>query len=150
MGKGGLFLVSLIFVQKQLLRNKLIVRLIPATIFFFITFYLFTLPGKSIPKVGWMEEIKMDKLVHIGLFTTSIILWCFPLKKTTLDSPSKIFWALFISFIGICYGIAIEYIQKYYIVGRSFDLFDIVADSIGCIIGYIVTIKYFKLPFVKA
>jgi VanZ family protein len=41
----------------------------------------------------------------------------------------------------ITYGIAIEFIQKDFIPHRSFDVFDIVADTVGCVTGYLVVRK---------
>ncbi|MFP5043047.1 VanZ family protein [Parasediminibacterium sp. JCM 36343] len=114
----------------------------PAFLFFLVTFYLFTLPGKDIPQVDWMEAIDMDKIVHVSLFVTIICLWCFPFKKSPMPAKKKIIWFSFIAVLGVCYGVSIEYIQKYFIVGRSFDLYDILADSIGCIIGYFLALKF--------
>jgi len=38
-----------------------------------------------------------------------------------------------------------EFVQKYFIPNRSFDLGDIAADSIGCFIGFIYSSrKYIK------
>jgi VanZ family protein len=37
-----------------------------------------------------------------------------------------------------------EFIQKYFIPNRSFDVGDIIADGIGCIIGGIVAGRYIK------
>ena len=36
------------------------------------------------------------------------------------------------------YGIAIEFIQKYLVVKRSFDITDIIADGVGCLIAYLI------------
>jgi VanZ family protein len=45
---------------------------------------------------------------------------------------------LLITLVYIVYGIAIEFIQRDFIPHRSFDLFDIVADTLGCVVGWIV------------
>lgn len=44
----------------------------------------------------------------------------------------------------LVYGIAMEFIQQYFVVNRSFDTGDIVADAIGCLIGYGFSWKYIK------
>jgi VanZ family protein len=36
-----------------------------------------------------------------------------------------------------------ELVQNYFIPFRSFDLFDIIADGVGCAIGYFISIKRF-------
>jgi len=45
--------------------------------------------------------------------------------------------------VGCFYGIAMEFVQKYFIPFRSFDLGDIIADGIGCAAGYLFAIKRF-------
>ena len=45
---------------------------------------------------------------------------------------------------GVVYGIAMEIVQKYFIPFRSFDIGDIIADAIGCVVGYLISIKKFK------
>jgi VanZ family protein len=41
----------------------------------------------------------------------------------------------------LVYGIAIEFIQRNFVPHRSFDFFDIVADAVGCVVGFIVAKK---------
>ena len=41
------------------------------------------------------------------------------------------------------YGIIMEYIQKYFIPNRSFDLLDIIADTIGSIAGLVLATKVY-------
>ncbi|MES1218090.1 MAG: VanZ family protein, partial [Bacteroidota bacterium] len=41
------------------------------------------------------------------------------------------------------YGVIMEYVQKYFIPNRSFDIGDILADTIGSIAGLVVATKIF-------
>jgi len=43
---------------------------------------------------------------------------------------------LLIAISGLLYGIAMEFVQKYYIPFRSCDVEDMVADGIGSFAGY--------------
>ena len=43
--------------------------------------------------------------------------------------------------ICLCYGIMIEYIQRYFIPNRSFDVGDIIADGVGSLAGVIFSFK---------
>ena len=45
--------------------------------------------------------------------------------------------------VGWLYGIAMEFVQKYFIPFRSFDFGDIIADGIGCVAGYYFSVKKF-------
>jgi hypothetical protein len=119
--------------QKKFLINKTS-SLVAATAFFFLTVFLLTLPGEAFPTDGWMDKIWMlDKWVHIGLFGALVALWCMVRKF----SPAK---KLINSFIwigigGLAYGVIMEFVQQYYVVHRSFEFGDILADAGGCIAG---------------
>ena len=125
------------------LKNLRLYNFIPAFIFFLFTFFLFTIPGKEIPQFKWDDLIKVDKLVHFGLFFILLVLLSFPFNKTTLDNKTRLKWFLVFTISGIVYGIAIEYIQKYFILDRTFSVFDIMADAIGCIVGYYWSKRFF-------
>ena len=43
--------------------------------------------------------------------------------------------------VGCFYGIAMEFVQKYFVPFRSFDLGDIIADGVGCLAGFFYSIK---------
>ena len=45
-------------------------------------------------------------------------------------------------FISAClYGITMEYVQKYFIPRRDFDVEDILADVIGSALGFIISVS---------
>lgn len=120
---------------------KLISRFIPGFIWWAITFWLFTLPGSKIPDIDLFHKLQVDKLVHIFLFVVLCFSFMFPFRYTGLSSKNKIrlFIALTLLFIG--YGIAIEFIQRDYIENRSFDIGDIIADTVGCAIALVIALK---------
>jgi VanZ family protein len=39
------------------------------------------------------------------------------------------------------YGIIMEFVQKYYVPNRSFDVGDIIADTVGAAVGTLYSIK---------
>ena len=39
------------------------------------------------------------------------------------------------------WGLTTEFIQKFWVEGRSFDLFDFIADSIGAFVAYLIAKK---------
>jgi VanZ family protein len=47
-----------------------------------------------------------------------------------------------IPFIFFGYSIMVEFIQLLFIPGRSFDLMDILADALGCLIGFLFVKQY--------
>ena len=101
---------------------------------------LFCLPGEEFPEAGWLEDIQLDKIVHVGLFFTLVILWCLPSgARTSRERTNRVY--IYITLAFLVYGIAIEFIQRYFVPHRSFDIFDIVADTVGCVAGFIVAKK---------
>lgn len=114
---------------------------IPAIIWFFISVMLLTLPGSAFPKENWLDKIYADKLIHIGLFAILATLWCWAMLKR-ISSASKLKTVfIWIGFICLVYGIAMEFVQKYWIPNRSFDGGDIVADGAGAFLGVIFSSK---------
>jgi VanZ family protein len=101
---------------------------------------LFCLPGEEFPEAGWLEDIQLDKIVHVGLFFTLVVLWCLPSGiRTSQKRINRVY--LYITLAFFAYGIAIEFIQRNFVPHRSFDFFDIVADSIGCVAGFVIARK---------
>ena len=117
-------------------------RFLPGIAWFFILSVLVFIPGSDVPKVDWLKIPQFDKLVHAGLFGGLVFLFCWPFFNFNLPLKKKINYFLFISFVAIFWGIAVEFIQKYYIPGRSFDLLDWAADSFGVVIAFFVSKKW--------
>lgn len=117
---------------------KFALKFIPGIIWLAITFWLFTLPGAAIPYTLFYQA---DKLVHIFLFVVLCLSFMFPFKNVHYSKQIKriIFFVLIALFIG--YGIAIEFIQRDYIANRSFDIGDIIADTIGCLTAFVFAMK---------
>jgi hypothetical protein len=115
----------------------------PAILGFILATLLFCLPGDRFSKAGWLEELELDKVVHVGLFAMLVFLWCVPLRSRIreVNRLSKMYIWITLSFVS--YGVVIEFIQRDLIPYRSFDLFDIVADTIGCFTGW-VAVKWFS------
>ncbi len=113
--------------------------LIPAIAWLIISTILLTLPGSTFPKEDWLSKIWFDKWVHIGLFGLMVFLWCWAFIKINKKDLKNIF--LTIAIIFLFYGIAMEFVQKYFIANRSFDVGDIIADAIGCVAGYFYCVR---------
>jgi len=117
----------------------------PAIIWFIITTILLTLPGSSFPKNDWLDKIWADKWVHIGLFAIMVFLWCWSMLRIYPASKRLKIIFIRVSIAGLIYGIGMEFVQKYFIPLRSFEVGDIMADAAGCIVGVVYSIsRYIK------
>jgi VanZ family protein len=87
------------------------------------------LPGNALPKTRMDLIPNFDKLVHFFLFALLAGLVLKAQKKVTIYN------CLSIAALTLGYGIAMEYVQKYWVPHRSFDMMDIWADGLGAMAG---------------
>ena len=115
---------------------------VPAVCAFIVATLLFCLPGDRLSEASWLEDLELDKLVHVGLFAGLVFLWGLPFQSLIEKAERRnlIYGLIALGFMA--YGVAIEFIQRDFIPFRSFDLYDIVADTIGCVIGWITIRKW--------
>ncbi len=77
------------------------------------------------------------------MFAIMVFLWCWAILRMGFDKIKLKKTFFLITLVWLAYGIGMEFVQKYCVVNRSFDLGDIVADALGCITGLIYSIKRF-------
>ncbi len=80
-----------------------------------------------------------DKAVHFVFYFVFVLLWDLWKYKST---PYKSSWILLP--IALLFGILIEFSQGYFTNDRKFELFDIMANSLGAIFGFISSKKIIK------
>ncbi|HMU45552.1 MAG TPA: VanZ family protein [Chitinophagaceae bacterium] len=117
--------------------KKTITIIIPAIAWLLLSFYLLTLPGTQLPQEDWLDKIWIDKWVHIAMFGLLVWLWC----RVFVKKSKRFFLAICIACI--LYGIAMEFVQKYLVINRSFDIGDIVADAVGSSLGLYMSLRMF-------
>lgn len=118
-------------------------KFLPGIAWFFIVLIVTCLPGSDIPKVGWLDKIYFDKWVHIGMFGGLTFLFCWPFYKSHFSTQKRINYFIKIAIAASIWGLTIEFIQRFYIAGRSFDLLDWAADSLGALFALLFCSKKF-------
>ena len=119
-------------------------RFIPGIAWFFLVLFLICLPGSDIPPVeDWLDAIYFDKWVHTGLFAGLTFLFIYPVSKLNLSNSFKKNSAIKIAIAACIWGLTTEFIQRFFIPSRSFDLTDFLADAIGGVIALFFCKKYF-------
>ncbi len=122
-------------------------KLFPAFIWLLIIVVLLSLPGSSLPSKTWMSKIQLDKWIHTFVFFVLTILLCLPLWYKPKSIVKPVYFnqcTIFATLLSIAVGVIMEYIQKYYIPNRSFEVWDIVADSAGSILGFLFCFWQYK------
>lgn len=110
---------------------------LPGIAWFLIVGFLVFMPGSEVPEVSWLDKIPhFDKLVHIGIFGGLTFLFCLPYFKPKMPFQQKVNHFIRVSLAAIVWGFAVELIQKFFVPGRSFDLVDWAADTVGILIAY--------------
>jgi VanZ family protein len=107
----------------------------PAIAWWIFSLVLFTMPGSALPAVGWFETLQVDKWVHVFLFFVMVLLFYRPFLKHLIQAHHT-GWQLYIPLLAVLYGIVIEVLQHYIIPNRSFDVYDIAADGVGCLLAW--------------
>ncbi|HEX2534041.1 MAG TPA: VanZ family protein [Chitinophagaceae bacterium] len=90
---------------------------------------LFCLPGSAFPQNNWLSRIQFDKIVHVGIFFGLAWTWSLALGLKGFRRSAGMIAVLLV------YGMLVEVVQHYFIVNRSFDIGDFVADTGGCLLG---------------
>ncbi len=118
-----------------------------AICWFIITLVLLTLPAAAFPKQSWLDNIHFDKVVHVGLFSVLVFLFFWAITRAEFSFEKKKNRLLGIALVGLAYGVAMEFVQKYWIPNRNFDVFDILADGVGCFLPFVFLKQMVKALF---
>ncbi len=91
----------------------------------------------GLPELGSSFD---DKIYHLIAYMLMTLLW-FNVLRTT----SAKFKILYSAIISIGYGIIIEVFQALFTTSRNEDIEDVIANSIGVILGVVIIIMYRKI-----
>ncbi len=117
-------------------KNLIVVCVLYTTI---ITIF-FLVPFSS----GIGSDLPIDKLVHIVLNGALIFLWLFYFYRKGTHQRLLSHSALLV--LAVLYGIIIEISQALFTTTRMADVWDVVANIIGCVLGLMV-FKFLKIKF---
>jgi len=120
------------------LDNKYL-RHLPWVIWFLILTILSLTPGKHLPEIKF-EWFEIDKVIHFAFYFILVILMSIAFRLIKNEPFSK--GIVLIVVIGILIGWSIEFIQGNYITNRYFDYSDIIANSLGTVVGMLIYVKY--------
>lgn len=102
-----------------------------AIIWALIILWLCLIPGDDLPEWDWFALLDLDKLVHARMFGTLAVLLAgaFIAQKR----PARfVLWAVVISAL---YGLSTEWMQGLEALGRRTDINDMIANTVGSILG---------------
>ncbi len=117
-----------------LIQRILSYRIFPL-IWTFLIIILLCIPGSYVPGAGLFGIKNLDKIIHVILFGCNVLFWGGYYWSKQFAKPRMKKTVIIITGLTIIFGIAMEYIQLYFVPNRSFDGGDIIADIVGAIIG---------------
>lgn len=90
-------------------------------------------PGAAFEQLQLKDLFSYDKPIHAILFGTQA--WLIIRAQKT---PGNFIQVITIACaLSAAYGILIEILQKFYFEGRSYDYFDMIANTLGCIVVWV-------------
>lgn len=102
-----------------------------AIIWTILTLYLSLLSAKSMSSLNLWKITGLDKLGHAAFYMLFSLLWSMAIAR----NKDRRLWILMIA---IFFGIMMETGQYLMMNGRSFEVLDIVANSVGAMVGMLV------------
>lgn len=95
-----------------------------------LTIFLLCIPGSDIPGDGLFSIEGLDKVAHVILFGGIVLFWGFWFRNNPGAGQWRrlVAWSILLTTI---LGIGLEFLQRYAIPNRSFDVWDIWADFGG-------------------
>ena len=106
-------------------------RIILSLIYLGCIAILSLLPSADIPQVPMFPGA--DKIVHLCMYLGLSVISCW-----SMHAEINYKWYYIVISFAISWGISMEIFQKIMNLGRSFELLDILSNSIGAIIGVVL------------
>lgn len=117
---------------------------IPAIIWFIISTVLLALPGNDLPQSSFFNFPYFDKMVHFTMFFLLTVFFSYPFTIRLHNKQAIKSWFVSIALYALAYGIVMEFVQKFFVLGRSFDVADVMFDGLGSLVGMLAITWLFK------
>ncbi|MHA6246815.1 VanZ family protein [Pontibacter sp. CAU 1760] len=96
------------------------------------------LPSSSLPSVSVWELFSFDSFAHAFLFSIQTFLLVVGLAKQYTFLLLKHYPVKYALLFSSLFGISIELMQHFFIPGRHGDIIDVIANTIGCLLGIVL------------
>ena len=125
-------MISILFSIRQWLRITL------SLIYLTLVAILSLLPAHDLPQLPLFPGA--DKIIHICMYLGLSVVACW-----SLHAEIRKKWYYAVIFFAIGWGVIMETFQFLMHMGRSFELYDILANSIGTLIGIAIYMTLARL-----
>lgn len=110
----------------------------PVILWLIIILVLMGFPGNYFPKVSdFWAWLGPDKIIHLILFGILQFLLLRGFHKQYQFPRLRSYYVLYALLFGIIFGAFTELMQYYVFIGRNANIYDLIANIAGCILGWI-------------
>ncbi len=109
-----------------------------------IILVLVLLPSQNLPKIDEDSLIGFDKLIHISIFLVLVFLMIVGFIKQSIYPVLRYDAVKYALIISIGYSLVLEGGQ-FFSEGRTVDIYDIIANTVGCTSGFALFYVIYKL-----
>lgn len=118
-------------------------NLLPGILWGVVILILSGVPGNYIPSVfGFLDWISPDKMVHLMMYAVFVFVLLRGLRKQKQKNEISKGLIYSILGIGIAFGGITEVLQNTVFIRRNGNIYDFIADIIGCLIGLMIYLVY--------
>jgi len=97
------------------------------------------IPGSYIPGITtFWEWLQPDKIVHVFIFAVLSFLILFNVRTQYSRSNRRFYYVIIAVGSTAVYGLLTEVLQYYVFIGRSGNVYDVLADCVGALSGWIL------------
>lgn len=109
-----------------------------------IILILYGIPGSTLPSVSFWKLLEPDKAVHAGIFLILMCSLTFSLYKQSKYKTLKRNSLKSSALICFLYGTILELLQGSLFSERYTDVYDILANAIGVLLGIVILKLFFR------
>ena len=117
----------------------------PSIVWALFVLLLTGLPGDVFPKIdNFWDWLEPDKLVHLFIFGILSFLILYGHREQYFQRKNRYLLISSAVLISALYGFITEVLQRFVFIGRSGNVYDFLADTVGSFIGWMVFYFIFR------
>lgn len=105
---------------------------------------LYGIPGSDMPNVNFWNLLEPDKVAHVGVFMVLMCSLSFSIFKQNKYAKLKRYTIRNSTIICLVYGTVLELLQGSIFSERTTDIYDILANAVGVVIGIVILKIFFR------
>lgn len=96
-------------------------------------------PGSYIPEVlTFWEWLQPDKIVHVAVFGVLSFVILYNARTQYIQSKRRYLYVMVTVAVSTIYGLLTEILQHYVFIGRTGNVYDVLADMVGALAGWLL------------